>query len=53
MALAGFCALLIIDSDTKIGEMENDKEFLILMVRFICALALHLKVEGEILLGLQ
>jgi hypothetical protein len=33
----------------KIGILIRDEEMMIIAVRFICALALHLQIEGEVL----
>jgi hypothetical protein len=42
------------DDDTstnkiKIGALKEGQEMIIISVRFICALALHLQIEGEVL----
>jgi hypothetical protein len=39
-----------IDEDKiKIGVLKEGQEIMIIAVRFICALALHLQIEGEVL----
>lgn len=38
---------------SKIGMMIKDGEMTILIVRFLCALALHMQIEGEILQGIK
>lgn len=48
-ALASYSALGFDGSITKIGIMEKGNEMNIIVVRFICALALHLQIEGEVL----
>ena len=35
------------------GIMKDGNEIVILLVRFICALALHLQIEGEVLQAIQ
>ena len=49
MALASYSALGFDGSTTQIGIMTKGNEMSIIVVRFICALALHLQIEGEVL----
>jgi len=53
MALALFCYYNITDAVEKNELIQDDVEQMkIMIVRFLCALALHLQVEGEVLQGL-
>ena len=49
MALASYSALRFDGSATQIGIMSKGNEMSIIVVRFLCALALHLQIEGEVL----
>jgi hypothetical protein len=49
MALALYSALRFDGFGTQIGIMSKDNEMSIIVVRFICAVALHLQIEGEVL----
>jgi hypothetical protein len=49
MALALYSAYGFDGSTTQIGIMAKGNEMSIIVVRFICALALHLQIEGEVL----
>ena len=49
MALASYSALGFDGSTTQIGIMTKGNEMSIIVVRFICAMALHLQIEGEVL----
>jgi hypothetical protein len=49
MALALYSALRFDGFGTQIGIMSKGNEMSIIVVRFICAVALHLQIEGEVL----
>ena len=49
MALALYSAVRFDGFGTQIGIMSKGNEMSIIVVRFICAVALHLQIEGEIL----
>ena len=49
MALASYSALRFDGSGAQIGMMSKGNEMSIIVVRFICAVALHLLIEGEVL----
>lgn len=49
MALALYSAVRFDGFGTQIGIMSKGNEMSIIVVRFICAVSLHLQIEGEIL----
>ena len=49
MALASYGTLSFDGSTTNIGITSKGNEMNIIVVRFICALALHLQIGGEVL----
>jgi hypothetical protein len=49
MALALYSAVRFDGFGTQIGIMSKGNEMSIIVVRFICAVALHLQIEGEVL----